>query len=383
MFKTQGFFPGKAKLITYIVIIIIGSKFSSQAQTEKQWTVLLVKKGKELVVRSDMYTFNAHGFNLYRNCVYNFTLYSGERYKSPLIGIKKDTLIIQNFFNEAIAMANGQNLDTLYLNYKTIDKINIVIDEAYKSYKKVSLDKYNITFKQDTANREIPIYITNIPMLNTVDTITYEVFPILTDYGLKWIYEAGGKINYLIGFSPLPETPDITYRIKNICFIPPMDIAVDEINGLALGMMAAPSNMRDSLKIKGLTIELLTMGMFAPFFGSFLSSDSVAYSHIEPITVRIKGVTLSIGGAIGENEITGFYIGGAATIANKLNGFTLSGIHTIALESKGFVISGLRNQIRKVNGIQIALFNSATQLNGLQIGLWNVNQKRSLPLVNW
>jgi hypothetical protein len=42
-----------------------------------------------------------------------------------------------------------------------------------------------------------------------------------------------------------------------------------------------------------------------------------------------------------------------------------------------------KNQVHKVNGLQIGLFNRCVELNGLQIGLWNVNEKRKLPIVNW
>ncbi|WP_262714039.1 LA_2272 family surface repeat-containing protein [Phaeocystidibacter marisrubri] len=35
-----------------------------------------------------------------------------------------------------------------------------------------------------------------------------------------------------------------------------------------------------------------------------------------------------------------------------------------------------------LDGVQIGLYNMAIELRGFQFGLWNVNGKRSLPLIN-
>ena len=46
-------------------------------------------------------------------------------------------------------------------------------------------------------------------------------------------------------------------------------------------------------------------------------------------------------------------------------------------------IAGLRNRAMIAKGVQIALFNKSSDMRGIQIGLWNMNGKRSLPLINW
>jgi len=35
------------------------------------------------------------------------------------------------------------------------------------------------------------------------------------------------------------------------------------------------------------------------------------------------------------------------------------------------------------HGVQIGLFNQTKKMKGVQIGLWNINEKRSLPFINW
>lgn len=161
----------------------------------------------------------------------------------------------------------------LRLHYKAIETLYAEIDASLGLYKKFPLIDYDISFQQGT-----------------------------------------------LGCVPKPKIPDTAYRKTFICFIPPMELKVDEINGLAAGFLAYPSNYRDSLKINGLCVELLPVGLMAVFFGSFLMSDSKALSVLDDLEggfVNIQGVNLSVGGSIAEMEMTGFYLGGFATIVRK------------------------------------------------------------------
>ncbi|MBO0591985.1 hypothetical protein I2486_11265 [Cellulophaga sp. E16_2] len=49
----------------------------------------------------------------------------------------------------------------------------------------------------------------------------------------------------------------------------------------------------------------------------------------------------------------------------------------------GLQISAANFISEKGTGLQIGIFNSATNFRGLQLGLWNKNSKRSLPFINW
>jgi hypothetical protein len=250
-------------------------------------------------------------------------------------------------------------------------------------FNKISIDNYDVTFSLDTGNCELPIHKRNIFI---GDSTEYDLVPYLTAQGLNWLFEQNGKTYYYVGDMPMPEprVADSVYRKKSVWFIPPFETPVDEIDGLAIGFFALPGNSRDSLKIKGLCIEALSLGFFAPIFGSFLSRDSALFEQQpEPTIVKIKGVNINSGGAVGETEVSGFYVGGAATIVNKLKGLSVTGVHTISQEMRGVCVAGLRNQSKKARGFQIALFNSSWDLRGIQIGLWNKNQARSLPFINW
>jgi hypothetical protein len=66
-------------------------------------------------------------------------------------------------------------------------------------------------------------------------------------------------------------------------------------------------------------------------------------------------------------------------------------------DNKGVQIAGIINESYKMNGLQIGgqnysyytkglqigVYNNSEHLRGFQFGLWNVNEKRSLPIVNW
>jgi hypothetical protein len=68
-------------------------------------------------------------------------------------------------------------------------------------------------------------------------------------------------------------------------------------------------------------------------------------------------------------------------INNFDNGLSLSFIAK-RQSVKGLAIS-VFNADLELKGVQVGLINKSKRTKGFQIGLWNVNEKRSLPLVNW
>lgn len=66
----------------------------------------------------------------------------------------------------------------------------------------------------------------------------------------------------------------------------------------------------------------------------------------------------------------------------EFKGLSINILWSIYQKSNGLVIATV-NHVNKMHGVQIGLFNKANTSKGIQIGLWNVNEKRSLPLINW
>lgn len=353
-----------------------------RGQTKECWTVLLHEKGNQVAVKPDMESFSKTGFYLYRNCVYEIETKAGNRYAGRLADIKPDSLFFTNFLNPQAAQKAGVTFDTLPLHYRQLDKLYLIADRSLGMYTKKSFDQLEFVFSKDSvhcayASDWIPIYYE--------DSTQYEVVPHLTAQGITSLYESdSGSVYYYYGRMDKPTAwqVDTNYVKKAIGFIPAGQ--VDEITMLAFGFIAFPGNVNETLKVKGVCIEILSLGVFAPIFGSFLAKDAHFFaSKPEPTDVWIYGFNISPGGAVDNRAVKGFYMGAGATMVNKLSGFSFSGIHTRIYEGNGVIVSGLRNQVKKGRGLQIALFNSSQDFKGVQVGLWNKIGKRSFPLINW
>jgi len=142
--------------------------------------------------------------------------------------------------------------------------------------------------------------------------------------------------------------------------------------------------------------------------GINLSCGTNAFANVNGITV--SAVTQSL------KNTNGISIGGMANYTFKNNGVLLSLFNTGALYSNGLMVGGYQTEVHKGSGVhiafwfneykyfdglmlavcngllskpeqfrglQIGIFNRTQKLRGIQIGLWNINEKRSLPFVNW
>lgn len=142
--------------------------------------------------------------------------------------------------------------------------------------------------------------------------------------------------------------------------------------------------------------------------GINLSCGTNAFANVNGIT--LSAVTQSL------KNINGVSMGGMANYAFKNNGIQLSLFNSGALYSNGLIIggyqtevhrgrglhaafwfneykyfdglmlglcNGLMNKPEQFRGLQIGLVNRTKKLRGIQIGLWNINEKRSMPFINW
>ena len=96
--------------------------------------------------------------------------------------------------------------------------------------------------------------------------------------------------------------------------------------------------------------------------------NGIALAGITNTIERGNGLMIAYGG----NEVyhgNGIMVG--TLFGNSTNTFN------------GLQISAANFISEKGSGLQIGIFNSATNFRGLQLGLWNKNSKRSLPILNW
>ena len=377
------------KLTTIINLLFL--TVSSFGQVDSTWNVLLLEKGNKLEVKQNMAALSKTGFYLYKNCVYEIDLKNKTHIGGRLIDIKPDTLFFTNYFNSNVAYSANGKLDTFAVYYKDLDKLNLIADRSMRLYTKYSFDNYDFIFKQDTTK----YFISSAwVVIYNNDPTKYELVAHMTAQGINRLFEDSGRTYYFYGSGmtkPDRSKMDDTYDKKNVIWFTPCK--VEEINGIALGLHAKNSknkmfNERDSLIIRGLNLEINPFAIFSLMTsrlnGPYPDSLNIYNDNIKKDwQVKINGVNFSLLMTINEMRISGFNFTGLITVVDEIHGVTISGINNFSYIMNGISIAGLRNRATFAKGIQIALFNKSTDLRGFQFGLWNINGRRSLPLINW
>lgn len=378
--------------LTILIIAILLLTIKVFGQTDSCWTVLVIKKGS-----SPDYTkaiegkFNPDGFYLFKNCIYEIDLKDKRKLSGRLIDISKDTLSFTNYFNQNVAFKAQTNLDTIKIHYRQLDKLNLISDRALGLYEKHSFDNFDFIFKKDTNNCILKSHWHEI---FSNDNQIYELVPHLTAQGVDLLFEESGRTYYFYGAGmtkPDRSKMDNTYDKKNFIWFTPCN--VEEINGIAIGLYTKniknrEFNERDSLIVRGLSLEINPFSilaiLFTSFDGPYPDSINIYYEKIKnDWEVKINGVNISLVNTINEMEIRGFNFTPLVTVIDEVHGVTISGLNNFCYILNGVSIAGLRNRATIAKGLQIGLFNKSTDMRGIQIGLWNTNAKRSLPLINW
>jgi len=93
---------------------------------------------------------------------------------------------------------------------------------------------------------------------------------------------------------------------------------------------------------------------------------------------NFNGLSITVLGTIADNQ-NGMSIG-VYNANNNLKGSTV-GVYNQSYELKGLHL-GIFNQTRINRGLQIGVLNKSNS-KGFQLGVWNVNNKRSMPFLNW
>ena len=189
------------------------------------------------------------------------------------------------------------------------------------------------------------------------------------------------------------------YKIRNAVWFTPV-FKNTKINGLALGLYAAPWKETDHLIINGISIEAnplgLLFGFVYPFFGTIVSAfinqsdttipqqDIIRFRNIYPESsnhiTEMTGLSISAG-TIPATGIKGFALTVTTTYAD-FSGISICGIMNCQYSFKGISIAGLRNKAANAKGLQIGLINAAKDGQVVQIGLINRIGRRTLPFIN-
>lgn len=363
----------------------------AKAQTDSCWSVLLIKQGNSLELRQNMLTYDPHGFYMVRNCIYQITLKNGQEIGGRLRDIRKDSLVFDNFFNREAADAYGDEFRNVKVHYRQLAELKFLADRSLNLSNTVNLQNFDFHFSYGQSNCSVQTQM--VQLFSNSDEL-YEVVPHLTAQGLGALVCYNGEVSVFWGTGytkPDESKRDRTFDRRNFIWYTPCN--VEEINGLAIGMM--PKNIKNQkygkpayLVVNGLNIELNPFELVTIYYPQFVGpySDSLEYFEAvfeDKIETTLNGLSITLVNAIGETQMNGVNFAGLVTQADILKGLSISGFSNFSYKMSGLTIAGLHNKATSGKGVQIALYNNAVDFRGFQIGLWNKNGKRSLPFINW
>ena len=209
----------------------------------------------------------------------------------------------------------------------------------------------------------------------------------------------------------------------------PISKKVDNVNGLTFGIGHIDNKKIVSQTINGMNLEVnpapiagalvgFMMIMHTPEFikahkrDKSIAVDDERFMKIKDWTttphLKLNGLNLSTGCFFTTTSMNGLNIS-LGNKFNNFNGISLAPLGTLAGKQNGLSVGiingnnqlsgaafGIYNQSQDLNGLHFGIINRAKRNDGLQVGvynksfskgfqlgIWNVNSKRSLPLINW
>ena len=209
----------------------------------------------------------------------------------------------------------------------------------------------------------------------------------------------------------------------------PISKKVDNVNGLTFGIGHIDNKKIVSQTINGMNLEVnpapiagalvgFMMIMHTPEFikahkrDKSIAVDDEKFMKINGWTttpnLKLNGINLSTGCFFTTTSMNGLNIS-LGNKFNNFNGVSLAPLGTLAGKQNGLSVGiingnnqlsgaafGIYNQSQDLNGLHFGIINRAKRNDGLQVGvynksfskgfqlgIWNVNSKRSLPLINW
>jgi hypothetical protein len=226
----------------------------------------------------------------------------------------------------------------------------------------------------------------------------------------------------ICGFSFVFAQENKRYETHSQVFsLSPIAKRVNKVNGLVLGVGHFDNQNIEKQTINGINLEANPMGLAIPFFVFYIpelirknkvniDKDSLQINKMDQsdLLIQMNGINVSSGCFMTSANVNGLSV----SLFNKIktmNGINVTGFGLQSDTLNGFSV-GAYNGVNKLNGATIGLFNETYSLKGVQIGfynyavvhsgvqfgifnmskskgfqvgLWNINNKRSMPFINW
>lgn len=182
-----------------------------------------------------------------------------------------------------------------------------------------------------------------------------------------------------------------------IWYLPAEDTAV---YGVSVVYNPVPTARDIRSTTYGIRLDPIGIGFLIPLMPSvpFVDEDTEQFlSRLhEDAKDNTYGLDLSLTGSAILGNVYGISVGLIANFKNELQGGSATVMWNLARKATGLQCAmwnaahtmngmqvGIGSQTVKLHGMQVGLINIAGEGRGLQVGLWNVNNRRSLPLINW
>lgn len=205
----------------------------------------------------------------------------------------------------------------------------------------------------------------------------------------------------------------------------PISKKVDKVNGLVFGLGHIENKNIEHQTINGINVEVnpapaagalyafITIMNFDRVIGN--NKIKVIKKNEEDYIIKntapalmLNGLNISSGCFFTSTNMNGLNIS-AGNKFNNFNGLSITALGTIAGNQNGLSVGvynanndlagstiGVYNQSYKLKGLHLGVFNQVginkglqigvlnkSNSKGFQLGLWNINNKRSMPFLNW
>ncbi len=137
----------------------------SRAQSDSAWTVFVLKKGHEPIIRDNMAGYSNSGFYLYQNCLYTFSLIGKKPKTGRLVALKPDTLFFQ-------MKGDSNNMQVVAID--SLESFLFSDNWTPNQKKKIKIKKHQFVFTKSNRPNFIP---SNFAFITPDQEKKYELIP--------------------------------------------------------------------------------------------------------------------------------------------------------------------------------------------------------------
>lgn len=213
-------------IIRLILLLFILTQLDSFGQVDSSWNLMILKKGENIDIQDNMAEYNSTGFYLYRNCFYDLKLRDKRKQTLRLVDIKSDTLVFIGISQKRDTDLTITSQDTLWIYYKSIDKILLLKSSMGKASKKIKCKDYHFLFYKstdiNTLESKYAYVFSNRDKKN-------ELVPRLNSHGVLYYFEYGGNLYYHSGIKVMQPKYSNDEKVKalNVALIA-LDLIVNK-----------------------------------------------------------------------------------------------------------------------------------------------------------